>query len=75
VESLLADVHPKLLISKQTVRGVEAMECIRLNRETAQQNLGFSSRLFVLCGLPVRKLPDGQLVYIVRGQGSALGSS
>jgi hypothetical protein len=26
------------------------------------QTLSFSSRPFVLCGLPVRKLPDGQLV-------------
>lgn len=28
-------------------------------RDSARQNLGFSSRLFVLCGLPVRQPPKG----------------
>jgi hypothetical protein len=45
------------------MRKVQATECIRLNRQTAQQNLGFSSRPFVLCGLPVRRLPKDQLLY------------
>jgi hypothetical protein len=45
------------------MRKVKSIECVRRSRETAQQNLGFSSRPFVLCGLPVRKLPYGQLVY------------
>ena len=63
VGSFLADAHPELFISKQSMGKVQSIECVRLKRETAQQNLGFSSRPFVLCGLPVRKLPDGQLVY------------
>ena len=51
---LLADRHPDLVISKRRMRKVESIECVRLNREGARQNLGFSSRPFVLCGLPVK---------------------
>ncbi len=63
VGSFLADAHPELFISKKSMGKVQSIECVRLKRETARQNLGFSSRPFVLCGLPVRKPPDGQLVY------------
>jgi hypothetical protein len=34
-----------------------------LKREEGKQNLGFSSRPFVLCGLPVRKSAQGQMLY------------
>jgi len=53
VGSLLREVHPDLIISKRRLRKVESIECVRLRREKARQNLGFSSRPFVLCGLPV----------------------
>ena len=33
------------------------------NGERGAQTLAFSSRLFVLCGLPVRRLPADQLLY------------
>jgi Plasmid encoded RepA protein len=34
-----------------------------LKREERKQNLGFSSRPFILCGLPVRRPPAGQLLF------------
>jgi hypothetical protein len=34
-----------------------------LKREHRQQNLGFSSRPFILCGLPIRRPPAGQLLF------------
>jgi hypothetical protein len=52
-----------LIVSKQRVRQVEGIELVRIKREQRNQTLCFSSRPFVLCGLPVRKLPGGQLVY------------
>jgi hypothetical protein len=52
-----------LIVTKQRVRQVEGIELVRIKREQKNQTLCFSSRPFVLCGLPVRKLPDGQLVY------------
>ena len=36
---------------------------LEIKREQANQTLCFSSRPFVLCGLPVRRLPEGQLLY------------
>jgi len=34
-----------------------------MKREQGAQTLAFSSRPFVLCGLPVRRLPKNQLLY------------
>src|SRR5215471_8861940 len=63
IGSLLREAHPELIISKRRLRKVESIECVRLKRENALQNLGFSSRPFVLCGLPVRRPPDGSLLH------------
>ena len=63
VGSLIRDACPDLIISKRRLRKVESIECVRLNRESACQNLGFSSRPFVLCGLPIRKPPSGCLLH------------
>src|SRR5437763_6564532 len=60
---LLANAHPDLVISKRRMRKVESIECVRLNRESACQNLGFSSRPFVLCGLPVKRPAQGCLLH------------
>src|SRR5215471_2067354 len=62
IGALLREVHPELIISKRRLRKVESIECVRLKRENARQNLGFSSRPFVLCGLPVRR-PEGSLLH------------
>src|SRR5690349_14419112 len=61
--SFLADAHPDLIISKRRMRKVESLECVRLKRDVARQNLGFSSRPFVLCGLPVRMPAPGCLLH------------
>lgn len=61
--SVLKRTRPELVISKQRVRQVEGIELVRMNRDQGTQTLCFSSRPFVLCGLPVRKLPPGQLLY------------
>ena len=37
--------------------------CVRLKRAQAIQKLGFASRPFVLCGLPVKKPQIGQLLH------------
>jgi hypothetical protein len=60
---LLARAFPDVVVSKRRMRKVESIECVRLKRETARQNLGFSSRPFVLCGLPVRRPPAGSLLH------------
>jgi hypothetical protein len=39
------------------------VEAVRANREAATQNLGFASRPFVLCGLPIKRPPAGTLLH------------
>src|SRR6185436_11821935 len=50
-------------VSRQKLRQAEAVEIVRMKREQGTQTLAFSSRPFVLCGLPVRRLPEHQLLY------------
>ena len=54
---------PELVVSKQKLRQAEGSCMVRLKREEGKQNVGFSSRPFVLCGLPVRKPPAGETLY------------
>jgi hypothetical protein len=63
VGQLLQDIHQDLLISKQKIGQIQGIELVRIKREQGAQNLCFSSRPFVLCGLPVRRLPKDQLLY------------
>ena len=63
VGTILARNHPEFAISKRGLRKVESIECVRLKRESARQNLGFSSRPFVLCGLPVKQPAQGCLLH------------
>ena len=52
-----------LVVSKNKLRRAEQVACVRLKRDQAKQNLGFSSRPFVLCGLPIRKPATEQLIH------------
>jgi hypothetical protein len=54
---------PELVVSKQKLRQAEGISLVRSKREEGSQVLGFSSRPFVMCGLPVRKPPAGQLLF------------
>lgn len=55
--------QPELLVSRRRLRQVESIQLVRERRETDTQNLGFSSRPFVLCGLPVKPPPTGCLLH------------
>jgi hypothetical protein len=52
-----------VLISKQKLEQARGSELVRLKRDQRNQSLCFSSRPFVFCGLPVRRLPRDQLLY------------
>ncbi len=62
-DELLKLSHPELLISKQKLRQAEAIQLVRLNREREAPNLGFASRPFVLCGLPIKRPAKGALLH------------
>jgi len=60
---ILKRTAPELIVSKQKLRQAEGCDLVRLKREEGKQNLGFSSRPFVLCGLPIRKPPKENKLY------------
>lgn len=53
-------------VSKRKLKRVEAIEVVRLKREEGKQSIGFSSRPFVLTGLPIRRLPKDVREYTRR---------
>jgi hypothetical protein len=55
--------EPQLKISKQVLRQLDGIQLVHLKREQGKQNLGFSSRPFIPCGLPIRRPPAGQLFF------------
>lgn len=63
VGELLAEAHPELVVSKYRIRQAEGIHLVRQRREQGTQILGFNSRPFVLCGLPLRRPPRDQLLY------------
>jgi hypothetical protein len=60
---ILRHSQRELIVSKRTLQKAKGLELVRVRREQANQSLCFCSRPFVLCGLPVRRLPADQLVY------------
>ena len=63
IGSILERAHPELLVSKYRIRQAEGIHLVRQRRELGNQLLGFNSRPFVLCGLPLRRPPKDQLLY------------
>ena len=59
----LKRIRSELVVSKQKLRQAEGSCIVRMKREDGKQNVGFSSRPFVLCGLPVRQPPAGEMLY------------
>lgn len=60
---ILQEAHGNLIISKQKLRRMKGIEFVRLQRSEDRKPLGFTSRPFVLCGLPLRRPPKGQLLH------------
>jgi hypothetical protein len=54
---------PEWKISKQRHRQLERIDRIRTDPQRRGDRLGFTSRPFVLCGLPMRRPPRGQLLF------------
>jgi hypothetical protein len=52
--------------SPRNERRVEAVVPVREKRDSGTQELSFGARPFILCGLPIRRLPAGTLTYTRR---------
>jgi hypothetical protein len=61
--AILGRSHRELIVSKRYLGKANRIHLVKMNREQRTQELCFASRPFVLCGLPVRALPPGQLIY------------
>jgi hypothetical protein len=61
--NFLRRTQPDLVLSHRKLQQAEKITLIRENRDSRNQSICFASRPFVLCGLPVRRLPKGQLLY------------
>jgi len=61
--AVLRRLPGEIIVSKQKLRQAEAVECVRLKRDCASQSLGFASRPFVLCGLPIKRPANGVLLH------------
>jgi len=59
VESVL----PRIALSCRRLKQLNSVVLIREQRERRHQEVAFNARPFVLCGLPLRPLPKGQLLY------------
>ena len=60
---ILQRSRPELLVSKQRLGQAESVQMVRMKREARSQTLGYASRPFVLCGLPVKRPPAGTLIH------------
>ena len=61
--AILPKICPDVLISKRRMRQADAIEMVRCRRASSQQSLGFASRPFVLCGLPIKRPRPGELLH------------
>jgi hypothetical protein len=61
--SVLRRIIPEPVNSGPKLHEAEGSYTVRLKREEGKHNAGFISRPFILCGLPARKPPRGNLLY------------
>jgi len=57
---------PRISISKRRLKQRDTIDLVRQQRENHQQQLAFHTRPFVLCGLPLRRPPNSQLIHARR---------
>ena len=65
-QHLFQDILSEPPLSPRTERRVEAVVPIWGNRDSGTQELSFGARPFILCGLPIRRLPARTLTYTRR---------
>jgi hypothetical protein len=60
---VLRETHGEFVVSRYRLKQSDGIALVRSNRESGQQSIAFTSRPFILCGLPVRKPPLDQLLF------------
>jgi len=60
---VLREPQGEFVVSRYRLKQADGIALVRSNRESGQQPLAFTSRPFILCGLPVRKPPRDQFLF------------
>lgn len=59
LQSILSSIG----LTKRRLKQLEAIQLIREQRDNGKQQLAYNARPFVLCGIPLRRPPKGQLLH------------
>ena len=59
----LGSILDTVSIAKLRLKQLDSIQLVRAQRENGKQELAYHARPFVLCGLPLRRPPAGQLVH------------
>jgi hypothetical protein len=62
VRELFQDSLFEVPISAPAVQTASRIELVRRRREEGDQDISFGARPFILCGLPIRRLPPETVV-------------
>ena len=59
----VGDILDSISITKLRLKQLDTIQLVRDQRANGKQDLAYHARPFVLCGLPLRRPPAGQLVH------------
>ncbi len=59
----VGEILDSISITKLRLKQLDAIQLVREQRESGKQELAYHTRPFVLCGLPLRRPPAGQLIH------------
>lgn len=59
----IAALLPTIGVSKRRLKQLEAVVLVREQRRNGRQDLAYSARPFVLCGIPLRRPPNHELTH------------
>ena len=59
----VGSILDKISITKLRLKQLDAIQLVREQRGNGKQELAYHARPFVLCGLPLRRPPAGELVH------------
>ena len=59
----VGDILDSISITRLRAKQLDAIQLVREQRESRRQELAYHARPFVLCGLPLRRPPVGEMVH------------
>jgi len=59
----VGEILDSISITKRKLNQLDAIQLVRDQRENGKQDLAYHARPFVLCGLPLRRPPAGEMVH------------